>query len=117
MPLGLTSELNNGPSLLMMARFNESIKATACRSVQTFATTGAIGVAVGVKTEVGTAGGGAVTVGKRITGCAPSGVGVGTSEYEILQPVRNNNPNSRMDNLIRMAFSSQSTLTIISLVI
>jgi len=55
---GLTNELNKAPSLLSIARFNESIKVITCGSVQTFAATAGMGVAVGVNTVTAVATGG-----------------------------------------------------------
>ena len=77
MPLWLTSELNNAPSLLSIARFNESSRAGACGSVQTFAAKGGTTVAVGVKTAVAIGGiGEGVSVVIKTNGAGAGGVEV-----------------------------------------
>src|SRR5574341_405556 len=106
MPFGLTSGLKAAPLAVSMADFSASIKAIACGSLQTLATTAGIGVAVGVKTEVGATGVTGVSVGRKIKGGA-SGVGVGAATAGKLQPASRISPTVVISiSLLFIAFSS-----------
>ena len=121
MPLGLTSEPNNAPSEVSIARFKESIKVITCGSAQTFVATDGMDVAVGVETGIAVAGSGTgegVSVVIKANVAGASGVGVGNVETEKSHPVNRNSPISRIDiSLLFITVSSLSPLTIISPVI
>jgi hypothetical protein len=79
-----------------------------------------MGVAVGVKMEVGMTGamGDGVSVEIKIKAGVANGVGVGSGVREKLQPVNSMHPTNQSGvSLLFIAFSSQKTLTIISLVL